>query len=288
MLRPRHEYSALLKTSMAGSLCIWFVWPCHKVSVFLLTLFLGSPLQAVRYGASPAVIAALLKANRSAAKAWATDAASKATGLGLMLFALGLICNVTQHLMAAIIGLAKVVSDNGQLALHMCAREAAWMAAANSFADWHRPWPSSEAVCRLLIKAYPQVRQLLCRDVTVHVRETHFPSYVQAAAVPDRYGRLPIHYIAKACCPEPPVSEDHDSENVGDVGYDIAVGSGDAGADTSKLSISSPRTGRNPSTSPRKTARSPQAVGDDGVVPVEEGAPLSMVISLLAANPPAV
>lgn len=56
------------------------------------------------------------------------------------------------------VGLEKVIKDNGQLALHMCAREAAWMAAASSFADWHRTWPSSEAVCRLLIKAYAQVK----------------------------------------------------------------------------------------------------------------------------------
>ncbi len=39
--------------------------------------------QAVRYGASPSVVAALLKANRDAAKAWATDAATKATGEGV-------------------------------------------------------------------------------------------------------------------------------------------------------------------------------------------------------------
>ena len=56
------------------------------------------------------------------------------------------------------VGLDKVIKDNGQLALHMCAREAAWMAAASSFADWHRTWPSSEAVCRLLIKAFAQVK----------------------------------------------------------------------------------------------------------------------------------
>lgn len=106
------------------------------------------------------MIAALLKANRDAAKVWATDAASKATGHWCKMTR----CMVQSSASRMIfvhrcrdIGLTKVVSDNGQLAMHMCAREAAWMAESNSYSDWHRPWPSSEAVCRLLIKAYPQV-----------------------------------------------------------------------------------------------------------------------------------
>eukprot|EP00750_Incisomonas_marina_P011051 INCI16334.1.p1 GENE.INCI16334.1~~INCI16334.1.p1 ORF type:complete len:1994 (+),score=433.30 INCI16334.1:160-6141(+) len=183
---------------------------------------------AVRYGASAAVISALLKAYRDSAKCWATDAASRATGLD------------------------KVIKDNGQLALHMCAREAAWMAAASSFADWHRTWPSSEAVCRLLIKAF-----------------------AQAASIPDRYGRLPIHYIARACCPE-----HQNSDVAGDAIDDVAAGLIKSAED--EANKASPRPSEMSPLTARPTARTSR---DEPTVPLEDGAPLSMVISLLAANP---